>query len=213
MLLLETAQSVSLTQDVWLGHTSCVSVCAHFILNWRLRTVFLAGRYFVDADPSESLHQLLTEALSQYGLADKVAHAAVYGAAGVVRSFQTCLPGFSACEDGAALPGVAGALPGAEGDWRPPPLDSKGPFCLEGLGCFAEALQLCVAEGLQDDLCLEAAVNKVSTLRLGIFRVPTVLRSLREKARVQGSKKKKKGGGSVAERVNTPLFGSPQSEC
>ncbi|KAG0432806.1 hypothetical protein HPB47_020482 [Ixodes persulcatus] len=164
MLLLETAQSVSLTQDVWLGHTSCVSVCAHFILNWRLRTVFLAGRYFVDADPSESLHQLLTEALSQYGLADKVAHAAVYGAAGVVRSFQTCLPGFSACEDGAALPGVAGALPGTEGDWRPPPLDSKGPFCLEGLGCFAEALQLCVAEGLQDDLCLEAAVNKVSGL-------------------------------------------------
>ncbi|KAK8761122.1 hypothetical protein V5799_027611 [Amblyomma americanum] len=172
MLLLETAQSVALTQDVWLGSTSCVSVCAHFILNWRLRTVFLAGRYFVDADPAESVQQLMAEALAQYGLGEKVAHAAVYTAAGVVRSFQTCLPGFSACEEGAALPGSAGALPGAsEGDWRPLPgslltLDSKdlGPLFVEGLGCFAEALQTCVAEGLRDDLHLEAAVNKVSGL-------------------------------------------------
>ncbi|XP_050026629.1 uncharacterized protein [Dermacentor andersoni] len=172
MLLLETAQSVALTQDVWLGSTSCVSVSAHFILNWRLRTVFLAGRYFVDADPAESVQQLMAEALAQYGLGEKVAHAAVYAAAGVVRSFQTCLPGFSACEEGAALPGSAGALPGAsDGDWRPLPgnllnLDSKdlGPLFVEGLGCFAEALQTCVADGLLDDLHLEAAVNKVSGL-------------------------------------------------
>lgn len=172
MLLLETAQSVALTQDVWLGSTSCVSVSAHFILNWRLRTVFLAGRYFVDADPAESVQQLMAEALAQYGLGEKVAHAAVYTAAGVVRSFQTCLPGFSACEEGAALPGSAGALPGAsDGDWRPLPgnllsLDSKdlGPLFVDGLGCFAEALQSCVADGLHDDLHLEAAVNKVSGL-------------------------------------------------
>lgn len=172
MLLLETAQSVALTQDVWLGSTSCVSVSAHFILNWRLRTVFLAGRYFVDADPAYSVQQLMAEALAQYGLGDKVAHAAVYAAAGVVRSFQTCLPGFSACEEGAALPGSAGALPGgSEGDWRPLPgnllsIDSKdlGTLSIEGLGCFAEALQTCVSDGLRDDLHLEAAINKVSGL-------------------------------------------------
>ncbi|KAH9381736.1 hypothetical protein HPB48_010555 [Haemaphysalis longicornis] len=159
-------------QDVWLGSTSCVSVSAHFILNWRLRTVFLAGRYFVDADPAYSVQQLMAEALAQYGLGDKVAHAAVYAAAGVVRSFQTCLPGFSACpEEGAALPGSAGALPGggSEGEWRPGnllSLDSKdlGSLALEGLGCFAEALQTCVSDGLRDDLHLEAAINKVSGL-------------------------------------------------
>lgn len=123
--------------------------------------MFLAGRYFVDADPGESLSQLMAEAMAQYGLSDKVVHAAIYGAASVVRSFHTCLPGFSAYEEGTTL--TPAALANGTLDWRHLSLDCKelAPLFMEGLGCFAEALQLCIAEGLRDDLHLETVLNKV----------------------------------------------------
>lgn len=182
VLMMEAAESVALTQDVWMGPTSCICICGHFILNWKLRSVFLACRYFVDADLGDSLGQLFAETVTQYSLGDKASRAAVYDAMGVVRSFQTSLPGFSICEEdstGAAervlsSEGLQDGVLDNLGLTGVMALDSKEWGCLfpEGLGCFAEALQLCVNDGLKENEQLELTVNKVSSVADIIRNLP-----------------------------------------
>lgn len=175
MQLLQEVESVAITQDVWTNasHQSVVCLSAHFIHDWKLKMFFLASKHFSLPDIKTSLAELFEDTISCYNLSQKVSHTLTNNATRLARSAKTSLPGFVSEDADLIEQPSDGLSDGASLDLK----DMNSVF-LEGMACFAEALENCVMLATKDNAFLESVLCKVSAvvdyIRTVVFPSPAL---------------------------------------
>ncbi|XP_022653306.1 zinc finger BED domain-containing protein 1-like [Varroa jacobsoni] len=160
MQLLQEVEYVAITQDVWTNasHQSVACLSAHFVHDWKLKMVFLASKHFTLPDIKTNLAELFEDTISYYNLSQKVSHTLTNNATKLARSAKTSLPGFLS-EDLELTDSPSTSQEGASIDLK----DMNSVF-LEGMACFAEALESCVMTATKDNSFLESVLCKVSAV-------------------------------------------------